>query len=313
MLEFSRYRFNFSALDPVTLPAFAGSALRGILGHGLRRTVCVTAMDDCKDCPLHKQCAYTQLFETQLASGQKGLTLQPVILSLDHYAPCYAPGEPFSLQLTLIGSANRHLPYLVPAWQRAGHRGLGRANAKFQLEQIERLDFGSNQWRHLYPSEASRWNLDSDDRPWQPDSTLQPQRIRVEWLTPYRSKKEGRLVTQTSFDAPGFLISVARRIEALRRQFDSRKPALPMAQLVASANVIRLVDAQLDWQEITRHSSRQQSTMNLGGVIGSFCLEGDCLPQYYPLLQLGQWLHAGKNSLFGLGRYQLTPLEDSHG
>jgi CRISPR/Cas system endoribonuclease Cas6 (RAMP superfamily) len=46
--------------------------------------------------------------------------------------------------------------------------------------------------------------------------------------------------------------------------------------------------------------------MKMGGVTGSFALSGDGLENLYPLLALGQWLHAGKNTSFGLGQYRMS-------
>jgi hypothetical protein len=44
--------------------------------------------------------------------------------------------------------------------------------------------------------------------------------------------------------------------------------------------------------------------MTLGGVVGPWRLEGDLGP-LLPWLQLGQWLHLGKNATMGLGGYGL--------
>ena len=40
--DLARFRFGLRALDPIRLTEYPGSAWRGLLGHGLRRTVCVT-------------------------------------------------------------------------------------------------------------------------------------------------------------------------------------------------------------------------------------------------------------------------------
>ncbi|WP_328984360.1 hypothetical protein [Thiorhodovibrio winogradskyi] len=46
-LNLLRLRFFCSALDPIRLPFFSGSAWRGLLGHSLRRSVCVTRAPQC--------------------------------------------------------------------------------------------------------------------------------------------------------------------------------------------------------------------------------------------------------------------------
>ncbi|MEA3643101.1 MAG: hypothetical protein VBE63_24635, partial [Lamprobacter sp.] len=41
-LRLERVRFQLEALDPIRLPSYSGSAFRGLLGHSLRHSVCVT-------------------------------------------------------------------------------------------------------------------------------------------------------------------------------------------------------------------------------------------------------------------------------
>lgn len=312
MLRFSRYRFSFTALDPIRLPAFAGSALRGLLGHGLLRTVCVTNLEDCKDCPLRRHCAYTYLFETQIAIAPQGPALQPMVLTLDDYRNPFVPGESFSFQLTLVGRANRHLPYLIPAWQRAGRRGLGQQNASFNLDAVELLDIGAGHWQQLYPQPELGLGFAPTPTPWRPPLQAAPERVQIDLLTPYRGRLAGHLVTPASFEPQGFLISLAKRIESLRAQHDPESPPLPLGDWVRAAAQLQLTGADLHWTEVVRHSSRQRTDMNLGGVTGRFQLSGSGLRQLHPLLALGQWLHAGKNSLFGLGHYRLTDLGEGH-
>ena len=63
-LHVARYRFTLEALDPIHLPPFKGSALRGGFGHTLKRLVCYHSGADCKGCRLGNDCVYGYLFET---------------------------------------------------------------------------------------------------------------------------------------------------------------------------------------------------------------------------------------------------------
>jgi hypothetical protein len=62
--DIARLRFRLEAIDPVRLPPFPGSALRGMLGYGLRRTACVTRQPVCDGCLLRGSCVYSTLFES---------------------------------------------------------------------------------------------------------------------------------------------------------------------------------------------------------------------------------------------------------
>src|SRR5438874_1544182 len=60
------------AIEPIELPRYSGSTLRGAFGAALKRLVCVRPdLPQCDPCPLIDRCAYPYLFETQ-AGGQPG-------------------------------------------------------------------------------------------------------------------------------------------------------------------------------------------------------------------------------------------------
>jgi hypothetical protein len=65
----------------------------------------------------------------------------------------------------------------------------------------------------------------------------------------------------------------------------------------------------MDW---IRYSSRQAQEMHLGGVLGSYRISNAYLEPLWPLLYLGQWTHAGKNTSFGLGQYVIIPAAQAH-
>jgi CRISPR/Cas system endoribonuclease Cas6 (RAMP superfamily) len=44
--------------------------------------------------------------------------------------------------------------------------------------------------------------------------------------------------------------------------------------------------------------------MALGGFVGRVTFEGDLTP-WWPLLQVGEVLHVGKGTAFGLGKYRM--------
>lgn len=65
-------------------------------------------------------------------------------------------------------------------------------------------------------------------------------------------------------------------------------------------------DGKLEWQDWARYSSRQKTRMQVGGLMGSITLSGGDLASWWPLLWLCQWLHLGKFTSMGLGRYRLS-------
>ena len=50
--SFSAFRLTIRAEEPLHLPSYKGSALRGAFGHTLRRVICVAKKEDCRGCSL---------------------------------------------------------------------------------------------------------------------------------------------------------------------------------------------------------------------------------------------------------------------
>lgn len=109
------YRFDFIADEPIRLPPYAGSAWRGLLGQGLRRTVCVTRQPNCSGCLLFESCLYSSLFESppRDPADQARYTAvpHPFVLQVAPREPLEIPPDAgFGFGLQLIGSANGALP-----------------------------------------------------------------------------------------------------------------------------------------------------------------------------------------------------------
>lgn len=63
-LPFARYRLRFKPSRKGRLPGYTGSAWRGVLGHALKKIVCVTHLNSCPPCLLYRSCPYPYIFET---------------------------------------------------------------------------------------------------------------------------------------------------------------------------------------------------------------------------------------------------------
>jgi hypothetical protein len=68
-----------------------------------------------------------------------------------------------------------------------------------------------------------------------------------------------------------------------------------------AAAVSRLTDKRLIWHDHSRHSTRKDRDIPIGGLTGYLRYEGD-FGLLAPLLRLGEYIHLGKNVIFGLGR-----------
>lgn len=115
-LPIARYSLAFEAAERVRLPVYAGSAWRGVLGHSLKRAVCVTREPRCADCLLYRSCAYPYVFDTPPPPDAKKMrryTAAPhpfVLEPADAEARVLEAGAPLDLGLVLFGRSNGYLP-----------------------------------------------------------------------------------------------------------------------------------------------------------------------------------------------------------
>jgi hypothetical protein len=71
------------------------------------------------------------------------------------------------------------------------------------------------------------------------------------------------------------------------------------------ARGISLIKNATYWHDWERYSQRQGQRMNMGGLVGTAVYEGE-LDEFMPWLILGEQVHVGKNTVFGLGKYRIS-------
>ncbi|MEY6433638.1 CRISPR system precrRNA processing endoribonuclease RAMP protein Cas6 [Thioalkalicoccus limnaeus] len=302
----ARFRFLLTARDPVRLPDYPGSAWRGLLGHGLRRTACVTRQPTCGGCLLRRTCAYSTLFETPAMPHRPGYTAlpHPFVLDIDPTAPRrYEPGETFSLTVHLIGAAIAQAPYLIHALTLAGRLGFGRARAGFELARVERETApGSHDWLDVYEADEGAYHALETAPLAAPPA---PARVEMRVVTPLRIKRAGHFVGARDLTAADLVQALYRRLRILSQLYGETDAAFDLHEAARQTTALRLDPSALTWHEWTRYSTRQDTLMQFGGLIGEVRLEGPSLPAIWPALWLGQWTHLGKGTAFGLGGYRI--------
>ncbi len=74
--------------------------------------------------------------------------------------------------------------------------------------------------------------------------------------------------------------------------------------LIEKAGAVKLIKSDIQWFDWKRYSTRQEEWMSLGGVTGTVSYEGD-ISDFMLLLKLGEYVHVGKGTSFGLGKYEI--------
>ena len=96
--------------------------------------------------------------------------------------------------------------------------------------------------------------------------------------------------------------SLLRRISTLSYFHCGKELECDYKTMIEEAKKITTKSSNLKWFDWDRFSTRQKRKMSLGGLIGSITFQGNITP-FLQLLRLGEHLHVGKNTSFGLGRY----------
>ena len=297
---------------PLQLPPYAGSMLRGAFVHALMALAPLPHANE-RACALQHSCPYCQIFATPPLpehSLQKFSQMpHPYIIEPpERGSRRLQAGDVFSFGLVLIGNALNHLPTVIRAFERALRTGLGMGERPVRC-----MLLAVRQEHH----DRLLWQAGQDKLLATPSITLPPavplgQTVSLQLSSPLRLQQHGKPVRQPEvLTARSLLVTLARRYQLLLDvHLGAKAPQLNFEQISAQAAGIQLTSDNMEWFDWKRYSQRQQQEMKLSGLIGNLHLHGELSP-FSQLLHLGQWLHVGKSTTFGLGGYRLHTL-DSH-
>lgn len=343
-LPIARYRLTARVQQPLPLPDYAGSLLRGQFGAALRSVACMTRQPACPGCPLIATCPYTRIFEAPPPpKGQHALqdfSQIPNAYVLEPPTPgarVLQAGEALVFHLVLIGYARDQLALVIFAFQRALAQGLTRARVPAELLQVDWVmpdtqgngqgnGQGSAQpvWRMAQPTLAEHAatlgvpppalkNIAATERQTGAAGHIgqndqHAQEITLHIHTPLRLQQQGQPLGLGQLTPRALVATLARRTSLLMELQAGQSGWSEAARDITLLSDTLTDTQELRWFDWTRYSSRQQQAMTLGGVLGRWTLRGapDTLAQLWPWLWLGQWLHVGKNASMGMGGFTLT-------
>ena len=311
-LQFAAYRFILRAADPIHLPPNAGSTLRGGFGSSFKRTACFQrshGVEGCGGCSVAHTCPYGYIFETRLPPESEVLRSQreiPHPFVLEPPAdppPLYEPGAALGFRVILVGRAIAYLPFIVLAFIDLGRRGVGRGRGRFHLEEVRAEHPLDHEWETVY-RDGSLMPCATDLTAAYADLLRRcegeaPERVAVRFLTPTRLVSSGRLVLKPDF--PVLVRAALRRLSALSYFHCGRRWDADYRGMVANAERVGTVTADVRWVDWERYSGRQDTRMKLGGLVGSAVYEGPVGP-LLPVLLGASVAHVGKACSFGNGR-----------
>ncbi len=312
--QFSRFIFEMKAVETIEFPAYKGSTLRGAFGHSFKKVVCALKTRQCGDCLLKQQCIYSYVFETPVPDNAAMMRKYPsaphpfIILPPLEEKRYYRLDEKFEFILTLIGKSSDYLPYFIYAFAELGQKGIGRGGGRFSLFKVKEMD----SMQEVYNSKDRTMKGSLKKESWKDvvnKTTLRNNgEITCRFLTPTRMKFNEDLVLDLEFHI--MFRNLLRRISTLSYFHCSTEIEFNAPEMIEKAKKIEVTERNLVWNDWQRYSNRQQTKMNLGGFTGQITFKGDLEP-FLPYIILGQYIHVGKGTSFGLGKYEISSLARS--
>jgi hypothetical protein len=309
-IPLARLRFVFTVGTPIRLPDWPGSLLRGAFGHALRRLSCMTRQKDCGRCPLLKTCPYPAIFAPPPLEHRIQHFRQPpapyLIEPEDWGARVLERGDALRFGMTLMGRARHETALIVEALKNAARHGLGASGGVAELDEVSCLPLTEDgETTVLYrPAQDTRLRAVASRQLTVPPPPPALAGLTLRFRTPLRLQENGRALPPAKLTTGALLMNAVKRVALLAELYGNGVPDWDFRSLVEAAAAIG-GEKNLYWRDWSRYSSRQKQVMRLGGALGTWRLAGD-LAAFFPALFLGQWLGVGKETVFGLGRYEIV-------
>lgn len=289
-------------LAPLTLSGYPGSTLHGAFGKALRHFSCLTGLPQCNACALRFSCAYSYCYETPVAADSPLMRKYPSaphpwLVDVDIGSGVWATGDSFTFSWTLFGNAQQYAPQMLYVWKKTLQDGLGKNRTPLELVGIRHA--GDTTWQ--VPTRLPE-GMDGV-----PPLPANPERLHLRFETPLRIQRNGQMLGAAQLRFVDLLSALQRRL-GLLHAFHETAPVSKWDYRAALmiAERARWQEVSASWWDWPRYSARQKQWMSWGGILGDYCIEE--LPDaLWPLLYLGQRIHVGKSTTFGLGRYRILP------
>ncbi len=307
--KIGQFRFDLKVIENLKLPEYKGAVFRGAFGSVFKKVVCLTKNKDCASCLLKEKCVYSYIFETPPPSDSRLMRKYPSAPHPFVLTPpladdrVYEPGENISFELTLIGRSIEYLPYFIFTFEELGKIGLAKERSKFFLEEVRLVNRGQNGPVVYRGKEKVLHNYEGCPNFGEIESW--PNNLRslgLIFLTPTHLRYKVDLTSELEFHI--FFRNLLRRISLLSYFHCATELDVNYRELIREAERIETQRRNLRWYDWERFSTRQQTRMKLGGFLGEAIFSGNFAP-FWPYLRLGELIHVGKGSSFGLGKYEV--------
>lgn len=263
--------------------------LRSVFGKELRKMSCVASNNICESCIYNKKCTYSNLFESIIPKENQCLQ---GVNKISHPFSFSGYNEN-SFSMTVFGKAVSYLPYIYAALVRAGRGGIFKERIQFTV-----VDLQVKGMSILKSENELNMNIEPDVWSSTESNDLHKKEILVELMSPLRFKVNGKYTSD--FSAEDFFACLYRRMRTICLLY-GEFPLEYNYNAYDVKNRFYITERRLRWVDEVHYSARQKNAMKLGGIMGSFKLQGSFTDFELSLLEFGKIANAGKNVSFGLG------------
>lgn len=303
--------FRIEALEEINLPYFKGSTFRGVFGNTFKKIVCVLKSKVCDDCILKQNCVYAYIFETPPPAESTAIFNMNKYKNIPHPFIIEPPldskkyfqeGEELEFSVILIGKAASYLPYFIYTFSECGKQGIGKGRGRYTLKDVltndRKIVYTEKESKIIAPEKQVIEISEDFDETWNSE-----EEITLNILTPIRLKNRNDLVRNLEF----YILIKALMLRMNLLNFfhcEGVEARWNHKKLLDLSRTVRIVEDKTRWYDWERYSSRQQTRIRLGGIVGTIKYGGNMKP-FKELLKAGEILHIGKNTTFGLGKYKI--------
>ena len=117
-----------------------------------------------------------------------------------------------------------------------------------------------------------------------------------------RLRYEGKITDNLEFHV--LIRNLLRRISSLMYFHCGESLDCDFKVLIENATEVKIQSSELRWHDWERYSARQNQRMTLGGLVGKITYSGN-FNEFMPFIKLGEYVHVGKGTTFGLGMYEI--------
>lgn len=263
------------------LPSFKGSMLHGWFGHALK------ASDD-------------NAFFVCYGNHDEQQPKPYIICPNNDHKTQWRKGELYSFDISLFGEATQLVDKLFVALKTGESLGFGAQRTPFKVLSV------ASKTPTGYTVGAETFTL-ADALAMNPIDPFKEEatELAVTFMTPTRIKYQGQICKSKVPDLGFFVNQIMRRLVQLSRfwalddqqVFDDLYTYQPTIRHHQTSNHCYFED----WQ---RFSQKSGEHLPFGGLKGQVSFYGD-IAHVAPLLRIGEMLHIGGKTTFGLGKYQL--------